>query len=216
MLLATLPLLLSACAFGGEARQDIPTPAPTVTAAPTPLSLSSPTGTAVSVGVSSATAESPETATPSTPSNVYLAPELARALGTTEAFLRAYNAGQHDTALALLTEDSTLYDCDYDTGSAIEAVGKDQASAWLQARIADHDQLVVAELFYGPTAWREPSTGIIAIAAVYERRTSDTVRALGFPDGVKKNPSKVILTKTGEQIRNFTGGSPGGCHPSAP
>jgi len=59
---------------------------------------------------------------------------------------------------------------------------------------------------------------MIAIGVGYERRTSDTLRALGFPNGIKARlATKVIVTKTGDRIHAFVNGSAGGyCRPSRP
>jgi len=82
----------------------------------------------------------------------------------------------------------------------------------------DHDQLVVAELIYGPMEWREPHTGMFAIGVEYETRMSDTLRALGFLNGVQPQvATKVIVTKTGDRIHTFVNRSAGGyCRPSRP
>ncbi len=180
-LLAALPLLLSACTFGGS-RQDVLTANLTPTTVPTPPPQPLPTGT-------------PLTAV------------QAQGAATVVAFLQAYNAGQRDAALALLTEDINANDCDYRTGGVIEANGNVEVGAWLQARIADHERLVLADVTFGTP---ETQTGMFAIGVEYEARMSDTLRALGFPTGIKPLSTKVIVTKTGEQIHAFVNGAAGG------
>jgi len=139
----------------------------------------------------------------------------AQGAATVVGFLQAYNAGQRDAALALLTEDVNANDCDYRTGGVTEATGKAEVGAWLQARIADHDRLVMADITFGTP---ETQTGMFAISVEYETRMSDTLRALGFPNGIKpQGATKVIVTKTGDRIHAFVNGAAGEfCHPSPP
>lgn len=188
-LLSALPLLLTAC-VSGRARQDVPTAEPTPTTVPTLPPHPSPTGT-------------PLTAV------------QAQGAATVVVFLQAYNAGQRDTALALLTEDITANDCDYRTDGVTEANGNVAVGAWLQARIADHDRLVLADVTFGTP---ETQTGMFAVGVGYEARMSDTLRALGFPTGIKPQlGTKVIATKTGERIHAFINGAAGGfCRPIPP
>lgn len=184
-------LLVSGCALGTRMPQNTAAPTPTIAASP----ISSPTN-------------------PS-PTGAPLTAVQARGAATVVAFLQAYNAGQRDTALALLTEDVTASDCDYRTGGATEATGKAGVGAWLQARIMDHDRFVLADITFGTP---EPQTGMFAIGVGYERRTSDTLRALGFPGGITPQlATKVILTKGGGRIQAFVNGGAGGfCRPAAP
>ena len=66
----------------------------------------------------------------------------------------------------------------------------------------------------------DPSTGAHVVAVAYARRTSDTLRALGFPNGINPQAAtKVVFTATDDRIRAFANGPFGGpselCRPTA-
>lgn len=128
-------------------------------------------------------------------------------VATLVAFLDAFNAGSVDAALALLTPDVVLSDCDYRTGSSRNVSDTAGARQWLQGRAADHDQLVLESV---ENSNPDPTTGSHVVAVSYARRTSDTLRALGFPNGIKPSlASKVVFTATDDRIRAFANGSAG-------
>jgi hypothetical protein len=62
-------------------------------------------------------------------------------------FIRAYNAGQLQSELALLAEDMSVSDCDYENIKVITFQGKSQVAEWLQQRISDHDQLEISHIY---------------------------------------------------------------------
>lgn len=132
----------------------------------------------------------------------------ARGVATVLAFFSAYNEGRVDEALRLLTDDVLLTDCDYRAGRSIRADGKDQAAALIRAKVADHDAFVLGEFGFNPP---EDVVGrMFAIDISYARRTSDTLRSLGFPDGiVSRLAAKAILTKDGDRLRALANGSDG-------
>jgi hypothetical protein len=122
-----------------------------------------------------------------------------RASATIEGFLDAYNDGQVEGASALLADGGGITDCDYRQGRTIIARGKDAVSAWLRERVADHDRLVLAGLAFG-------GDGTETFALTYERRTSDSLRALGFPDGIQPGVAEVVVSKSGDRLVAFTTG----------
>lgn len=141
-----------------------------------------------------------------------------RAVATITAFLDAYNAGRIDDLLALLAEGSILSDCDYRAGMAINLQGKAEVAAWLRERIADRDQLIVAAMQNENPDQRV--TGAHIVGVTFARRTSDTLRALGNPDGIAPRLSaKVSLTADDAKITRFAngpyGGPPGECQRDA-
>jgi hypothetical protein len=127
------------------------------------------------------------------------------------AMLDAYNAGRLDDVLALLDDGVTWSDCDYRAGAAVGFAGKAEVADWLRQRLAERDRLEVGTI--------EGSSGNPPVGAVnYRRRTSDSLRALGFPDGIApKIGTKVALTSGGDRIDVFAngplGGSPEACRP---
>ena len=126
----------------------------------------------------------------------------AQEVGTLMAFIRAYNAGRLDEALALFADDplTQFSDCDHRENREIGGRGRDAIAQWLAQRIADHDRLVVARIELSP---RDSH----AMGVVYARRTSDTLRALGQPDGFAPQlATKVIFTDDGMYIETFAHG----------
>ena len=95
------------------------------------------------------------------------------------AFFNTYNAGQFDQALALLDENIGVSDCDYQTIKNMGFAGKSEVTLWLRQRIADHDHLSVNGVFGGSAI--EPT----AFGVDFSRRTSDTLRRIGFPNGIR-------------------------------
>ena len=131
------------------------------------------------------------------------------------AFINAYNAGRFAEAVDLLDKDAGASDCDWETGTGVITGGvgnKDEVAEWLRQRIADHDQLIVSHILGG-------SDYSNAFGVHFARRTSDTLRRLGFPDGLTSiSPAKVILTYAYKRILTFAmGPGPQGdtssCHP---
>jgi hypothetical protein len=138
-------------------------------------------------------------------------------VATLVAFLDAYNGGRVDAALALMTEDSSISDCDYQAAGGVIADGTDAIRQWLRDRAADHDQLVLESILNENP---EPSTGSHVVAVSYAKRTSDALRALGFPNGVSPRfATKVVFSTSDDRIRTFANGPGGGasdlCRPSA-
>ncbi len=125
-------------------------------------------------------------------------------VATLMAFLDAYNSGHVDAALALLTDDVGISDCDYRAGRVVTADGGADASQWLRERAAEHDQLILDTIWNGNP---EPGSGSHVVAVGYLRRTSDTLRSLGFANGiVPQSATKVIFTTADDRIRAFANG----------
>src|SRR5205814_4878282 len=96
---------------------------------------------------SSASATAARAATTPTPSPSPLtfrvgAPQT-RMVATLVAFLDAYNAGDVERALALMTDDVSISDCDYRALAVLSPRGQIAARQWLSDRAADHDQLIL-------------------------------------------------------------------------
>jgi hypothetical protein len=125
-----------------------------------------------------------------------------------EQFIEAFNRGDRSAALALMIDDPIVSDCDYAHVTVVEARGRDQVSAWIDGRIADHDRFTVERIENGNT-----DASSAAIGVVFARRSSDNLRALGFADGVwPQSGAKVQFTGsgTGLRITVFANGPGGG------
>jgi hypothetical protein len=135
-------------------------------------------------------------------------PQTAEA-GIAIAFIRAYNASDLPAAAALLDDRVVASDCDYQRGRPIGFTGKLAVVDWLRQRMADHDQLMISKIDVGG--------GAVGIG--YGRRTSDTLRTLGFPDGIRPiSATKVLFTSDRKHIAAFAngpvGGDPESCRPA--
>ena len=134
------------------------------------------------------------------------ATRIATDAATVSAFLDAYNAGQRDRALGYLTDDADFSDCTYPTGNWVDNQGKEAVTAWVSARLADHDHLIVASIDDN----NPMNAAHHVVGVTYVKRTSDTLRALGFADGMTPPlATKVILTADGQQIQRFANGPVG-------
>lgn len=128
----------------------------------------------------------------------------ARMVTTLVAFLDAYNAGDVDRALALMTDDVSISDCDYRALRVLSPIGRIAARQWLSDRAADHDRLILDSVVNENP---DPASGSHVVAVSYARRTSDTLRALGFPDGIEpRAATKAVFTATDDRLRAFANG----------
>jgi hypothetical protein len=149
-------------------------------------------------------APSPEQATvPPLPT-----PQTAEA-GIALAFIRAYNTGDLTAAASLLDDRVVASDCDYQRVRPIAFTGKMAVMDWLRQRMADHDQLTISKIDVGG--------GAVGIG--YARRTSDTLRKLGFPEGIQPMiATKVLFTSDRKHIAALAngpvGGDPESCRPA--
>jgi hypothetical protein len=107
------------------------------------------------------------------------------------AFFDAYNASQLDAALALMDEQGQISDCDFQANRPVLFRGKSQIAHWLRQRFADHDQLIV----------RKIDAGNSVVGVEFAGRISDTLRRLGYPDGITPNlVAKVVMKWGGSTI----------------
>ncbi len=145
-----------------------------------------------------------------------LSARKARQVATVLSLLDAYNRGSLDQVLALLDDGIGWSDCNYSSILVVNLTGKSEVATYLQQRFADHDRLEIGTIFnHNP----EPETGGRALGIQYVRRTSDTLRALGFPNGISPDlASKVVFTDRDDRIVAFANGPFGGprelCRPS--
>ena len=145
----------------------------------------------------------------SQPNNTFnLTAEQAQEVAVFIEFIRAYNNGRLDEALALLAENVGVSDCDYLNIKVITFQGKSQVAEWLQQRISDHDQLEVSRI---ENENPDPSFGRHVISVAYARRKSMTLAKLGFKDGITPMlETKVIFTSEPTLIQSFANGPYGG------
>jgi len=131
--------------------------------------------------------------------------QQAREVATVMNMIQAYNAGQLAEALAFFDESIGYSDCDYRAIQTVSGRGRDEATQWLQRRFSDHDQQTVRRIENTNTA-----SGLV-VAVTYTSRASDTLRSLGFPNGIEPQlATKVIFTQTRDRIMAFANGPYGG------
>jgi SnoaL-like domain/Neocarzinostatin family len=122
-------------------------------------------------------------------------------------FVDAFNAADLESAFALFADDANVSDCDFAAHTVVQAQGRDAIRAWLAARFADHDRLVIGSIFnHNPDSDR-------AVGVEFARRSSDTIARLGAPDGITPQvEAKVVLDASGRRVGAFANG-PGGADP---
>lgn len=140
----------------------------------------------------------------------------AREVSVTIQFIAAFNGRRLGDALNLLTPRISVSDCDYKNVRAVMFNGKHEVARWLRRRFADRDRLTPTRIFN-----ENPSQPVGVVGVEYGRRTSNALRALGFPAGiVPKLASKVVFTAQPVRIRVFANGPVGGdsnlCRPTRP
>jgi hypothetical protein len=129
----------------------------------------------------------------------------ARQVAVVVAFLDAYDAGRLSAALAAFAPDAVVSDCDYRAVENVNFHGRGEIAGWLRARMADHDRLIVARIYD-----ENPEQPVGVVGVEYQRRTSDTLRALGFAAGIRpKGATKVVFTAD-DRIQRFANGPFGG------
>ncbi len=151
------------------------------------------------------------------PTTFTLTARQASEVSVVVRFISAFNGRQLRAALALATPSIDVSDCDYRRVAATEARGQREVATWLRQRFRDRDHLTVAHI------WNEnPDQPSGVVAVDWAKRTSNTLRSLGFPAGIKPQLSaKVVFTTTGPvRISRFAngpvGGSPSTCRPQTP
>jgi hypothetical protein len=151
-----------------------------------------------------------------TPATFSLSALQAHEVSATVQFIAAFNGRRLGPALDLLTPRVSFSDCDYKNVRAVSFDGKREVARWLRRRFADRDRLTPARIFN-----ENPTQPVGVVGVEYRRRTSDTLRALGFPAGiVPKLASKIVFTGQPVRIRAFAngpvGGDPNFCRPAGP
>jgi len=112
--------------------------------------------------------------------------EQTALVAVTRQFIEAYNTGDVEQVLDLLTNDVGWADCDYETGESVILDETEDIEAWLEERVSSNDQLEVARM------WNENTNSNSVLAIDWTRRTSDDLRALGYDDGIEPDQATVV------------------------
>jgi len=132
------------------------------------------------------------------------------------AFMRAFNRHDATAALAWFTTDPrfTRYvganDCDFSRGETVAFYLRTAVARWLRERAHDRDRLTVRSI---RLLGKQPAGAAIS----YTRRSSDTLKQLGFPDGIEPtNETKLGFTTLGPVRFTFFTNATGNGRPCAP
>jgi hypothetical protein len=152
-------------------------------------------------------------ATPKTSNPFHLNAAQSQEVTVFMEFVRAFNAGQLDAALALMDEQVGGSDCDFANVKIVMFRGKTEVAEWLRERFADHDQLQVGEILN-----ENPSEPVGVIGVEWARRTSNTLARFGFTQGIQPHlGAKVVFSTNPIRISAFAN-SPypnnSGCDPN--
>ncbi len=126
-------------------------------------------------------------------------------------FLNAYNSRKLAPALASFGATAAVSDCDYRRVRAVRFAGKVAITQWLRARFADHDRLTLG------TVWNADPNFDDVVSVDFTRRTSDTLRRLGFPNGIGPKLAAKVVFASNHRVKGFGfgpyGGDPSFCVP---
>jgi len=132
----------------------------------------------------------------------------AQEVRLTVQFINAFNTRKLRPALAVFAPGAGVSDCDYRRVRAVQFLGKKQIAAWLRRRFTDRDHLGVARIFN-----ENPAAPAGAVGVDYRSRTNRTLRALGFPRGIKPQLGSKVRFTLGRRpllIEAFANGPLGG------
>ncbi len=139
----------------------------------------------------------------------------ARRVATVVKLVDAYNVADMAGVQALLAPEVAWADCAGDKFVTISGefgtprpMTKAETIPYFQARFADHDRLEIEQI---TTA---PCNGGDCVGIRFARRSNDSLRALGFPNGIIwPLTNKTVFDATG-LVRAFANASgPQDCHP---
>lgn len=132
----------------------------------------------------------------------------AQRVALVQRFIEAFNRGDRSALLALMGDGSVVSDCDYTNAAVVDVAGRDQVSAWLDSRIADHDRFATELIENSNTDESAPALGV-----TFARRSNDSLRKLGFTAGIRPQlAAKVRFSGSGQdqRIEAFANGPVGG------
>ena len=137
----------------------------------------------------------------------------ARQVAILVNLVAAYDDGRVEDALALVDERVGVSDCDYRRASVVTFSDRLGAERWLRQRVYDHDRLRVQSIW-------NLNPGDPVVGVVWALRSSDSLKSLGFPNGIRPQLSaKVIFDRATDRVRGFAYGPFGGdqrsCRPIA-
>lgn len=180
-------LLVASCSGYGSGAS--PTPSATVVAMATGTGRAPVTPGTIASRAAVATSRAPEGTPGASPQpSIVLNPRQIQVVTTMQTIISAYNAGQLDVILALVSEDVRWADCDYGQQPPVARMidGRPALAQWLGQRFAEHDQLEVGQIILGG----QDGFGMgLSIA----RRTSDGLRGLGFANGITPEVSAKVI-----------------------
>jgi hypothetical protein len=140
----------------------------------------------------------------------------ARRVATVVKLVDAYNAADMAGVQSLLASEVAAWaDCAGDRFVAINGqygvfapVAKAATIPYFQARFADHDRLEIGQVT------TSPGVGGEGVGSRFARRSNDSLRTLGFPDGiVGPHTNKTVFDASGLVVAFANASGPQDCHP---
>jgi hypothetical protein len=140
----------------------------------------------------------------------------ARRIATVVKLVDAYNAADMAGVQALLAPEVAAWaDCAGDRFVAINGqfgvfapLGKAATIPYFQARFADHDRLEIGQIT------TIPGVGGEGVGIRFSRRSNDSLRTLGFPNGiVGPQTNKTVFDAAGLVVAFANASGPQDCHP---
>jgi hypothetical protein len=139
----------------------------------------------------------------------------ARRVTTVVKLVDAYNAADLAGVQALLAPEVAWADCAGDKFLTISGefgtprpMTKAETIPYFQARFADRDRMEIAQI---TTA---PCNGGDCVGIRFGRRSNDSLRAIGFPDGfVGPQTNKTVFDASGLVVAFANASGPQDCHP---
>lgn len=124
-----------------------------------------------------------------------------------KGFIAAYNAGDVRSALSHFSQAKPVgfSDCDYTTQQLVNGHGRVQLTAWLSRNIAQHDRLVIANVF---DANPDQPLGVLGVS--FSRRSSDAIARAGRPNGITPTLGAKVIFDGAGLITEFANGPYGG------
>jgi hypothetical protein len=120
-------------------------------------------------------------------------------------FIRSYNRGDLRASVGYFTtirrsgqSPITAADCDYRSKTTVVYALRTGLVRWLKGRFADHDRLTLRRIFD-----QNPSQAVGVVGVEYARRTSDTLRKLGYRHGIVPQVAQKIVFEFDRGVPKF-------------
>jgi hypothetical protein len=119
-------------------------------------------------------------------------------------FLAAFNSGDINGALSMVSDDIFVGDCDYAKGETVNYRGRAEVINWLRERAADGDRIETEGFFN-----QSPDGNAIGVIGVKRRSGALAIRR--FPQGIQYEGTPKVAFRSDGLIIGFVYGSAHNC-----